>query len=1296
MADLGNATLYLGTDDSKMQKGMADAERSTSRTLGAMRTLAVGAGLAAAGAIAAIGASALNVSNETDKATKKIRAQLRTTEKEAKRLGKVAKDVFKNNFADSIEESGEAVMLLSEQLGDAARGQEQALVEAAFGLRDAFGPEVDKVIAAVSTLVEEFDDLDPTQAMDLVVTGFQRGLDKSGDFLDSIGEYSNLFSDAEFSAAEFFSTMETGQAGGVLGTDKIADAMKEFQIRLIEGSDAVSEALTGVGLNADEIFAGLSDGTLSVKDVWDQLLPAINAIEDPLERNRALVELLGTQAEDLGTDFTEGLDSGKTSLNEMEGAAESLNTQYENVTDSISALWRNVIVEISPLTDLLVSMANTHLPAISKWVTDSLPGVVTAMTNFLEDPAGTLSDMFALPSADTIVADLKELWPNVRTKFSEWMTTANTRIQDFFKSPSTKSTLIKLQFSYLIAKRNFKAWLTSAAQRVTDFFAAPASDPLVKDLKAAWEKAKDDFREWVVDHLIADYIQLPEGATWAEVLKAVWQSAKSAFDGWITSANMAIRDYLGLPDSSTWAEDIKAAWSTAKTTFDSWIASAGMAIRDYIQLPEGATWAEVLKAVWQSAKSAFDGWITSANMAIRDYLGLPDSSTWAEDIKAAWSTAKTTFDSWIASAEMAIRDYIQLPEGATWAEVLKAVWQSAKSAFDGWLTSANEKIRDYFDIPDSATFAQVLQTIWSSVRQTFSAWLTSAGEKISDYIKIPSWSDVVQSLKDLWQGPGGVRQKFESWLDTSKNLISKFWELPAVQDFVSELRGMWDGPGGAKSTFESWLAEPDNRPKITFGYEAPDSESEETRGFFAQLKQTMLAGLNAIFGDVDIIGSLLAPIIAALGTDPALGFQGIIDKISETLRTVESAFNAADEAVDSFFENFNADILDALFSAALSGITAKLNEWSATIVNGFSALWSLISGIWTGGGDDLNTLTTEKFAAIQLSLSGKFQILRLAMQIAWAGIKIIWSNAWAAITTVVTDAWTSITTYLSTASAALYESTRSLWALITGVWQGAWDGLNSIVQTAWATLTTFLTESFAMLGDAFAIAMIWINQGWAAGWETIKATVASAWAEIQSTMENLFGGFGDWVQERVNDVGRGVVAIANSIIDVVNAIVAAINKPIRAWNDLSFGVGRIGRSFTYPTGVSLDGITTATKWFGFPGFDVKTTNLPVLPSLSQIGYGGGGGQPNENIAMLASGGLALGPTMAMIGEREPEAVLRMDQLRDFAGVGEGSAKPDLHLHIENAYGIDNLVDQLNEAWLDGRLRGLQDQLAGVG
>ena len=129
-------------------------------------------------------------------------------------------------------------------------------------------------------------------------------------------------------------------------------------------------------------------------------------------------------------------------------------------------------------------------------------------------------------------------------------------------------------------------------------------------------------------------------------------------------------------------------------------------------------------------------------------------------------------------------------------------------------------------------------------------------------------------------------------------------------------------------------------------------------------------------------------------------------------------------------------------------------------------------------------------------------------------------------------------------------------------------------------------------------------------------------------------------------------------------------------------------------GVTLGGGTflgkeVPSKHIGWSGITLSTPNIALVPSLPQFA-----------IAGAQTGAIFNQPSLAALAEGgEPEVVFPLSRLPEFTRAidgGEGGGEPDLHLHIENAYGIDNLVDQLNEAWLDGRLRGQQDQLAGVG
>ena len=90
-----------------------------------------------------------------------------------------------------------------------------SLIENATILEARFGTDLQSILGATRTLMTEFG-LTGDEAMAVITAGFERGLDTSGDFLDSIGEYSNLFAENGATAEEFFSLLDTGLAGGAL------------------------------------------------------------------------------------------------------------------------------------------------------------------------------------------------------------------------------------------------------------------------------------------------------------------------------------------------------------------------------------------------------------------------------------------------------------------------------------------------------------------------------------------------------------------------------------------------------------------------------------------------------------------------------------------------------------------------------------------------------------------------------------------------------------------------------------------------------------------------------------------------------------------------------------------------------------------------------------------------------------------------------------------------------------------------------------------------------------------------
>ncbi len=371
--NLGQALLALGADASGLNKDLDKAKGTTlgwiddlgrSVVAGVGGVVVAGVGAAVAGATA-VGIAALHTANQAAEATGRLQTQLGLTREEAEALGDVAVRVYGDNFGESIGDAAEAVSDVREQLGDLPLDELQKVTEQALAIRDAFDIEVSESMGAVNALMTEFG-LTSAEAIAFVYNGLAQGLNASDDFLETLGEYSNLFGEAGASAGEFFSLLSTGSLGGVLGTDKVADAFKEFTIRIRDGSDTTREGLEGIGLDADRIFAMLESGQLSMVDVFAEVSRRMRWSQDDMADFRYGTMLVGTQLEDMGLEAFEALSLTTKSTEDATTAAGDLNAQYNNMGDFLEGLKRRAQVALLPVGEVMLDVANRAMPLIEQ------------------------------------------------------------------------------------------------------------------------------------------------------------------------------------------------------------------------------------------------------------------------------------------------------------------------------------------------------------------------------------------------------------------------------------------------------------------------------------------------------------------------------------------------------------------------------------------------------------------------------------------------------------------------------------------------------------------------------------------------------------------------------------------------------------------------------------------------------------------------------------------------------------------------------------------------------------------
>lgn len=298
---LGELVAYLKADDGPLRTGLKGAGDKLRDFGSSMKT---GLKVAGAAAGAAVGAAlSMGIANNLNigEGRAKLQAQLGLSEEDSAAYGEAAGKVYAGNFGDSLDSVNEAMRVVSLNLGDLGDvGEEEftRMTESALTLSGVFGTDVAQSTEAAGKLIKNGLAADATEAFDIIAAGMRDGVDRSGDFLDTINEYSPQFAKLGISGTQMLGILQDGLKGGARDTDTIADAFKEFSLRAIDGSKLTADGFKAVGLNAKDTAAAIAGGGVEANVATQSVLAGLLAIKDPVKQNAAGVALFGTQWED--------------------------------------------------------------------------------------------------------------------------------------------------------------------------------------------------------------------------------------------------------------------------------------------------------------------------------------------------------------------------------------------------------------------------------------------------------------------------------------------------------------------------------------------------------------------------------------------------------------------------------------------------------------------------------------------------------------------------------------------------------------------------------------------------------------------------------------------------------------------------------------------------------------------------------------------------------------------------------------------------------------------------------------
>ncbi|GIO39076.1 hypothetical protein J41TS12_39370 [Paenibacillus antibioticophila] len=367
----------------------------------------------------------------------------------------IAKDIYEVNLGEGFNDIANAlvnVQRTTKQSGDELeRTTKNALI-----LRDTFGYDVNESVRSADMLMRQFG-LTSEQAYNLIAQGSQKGLDRTGELLDSINEFTPQFKTLGFTADEMFDFFATGLDAGAWNLDKVADMVKEFDNRIKDAGDANAQdalaqlfappdidefakalskgskatkeyqelvarsdkstaatlvknlkaggkkgadsmlALASILGDSQKVLDGLSSGSMRGADALNMILGKLAAIEDPIEKQTMGIAIMGTQYEDLGQQVMDSLSTVNSQFDKTTNTMQQIEeVRYSSVTKDIQKLGRELMESVViPIGEELLPV----LQNLTAWATENKDVIKTLA---LGVPAGMLAKNTASMGKDLV------------------------------------------------------------------------------------------------------------------------------------------------------------------------------------------------------------------------------------------------------------------------------------------------------------------------------------------------------------------------------------------------------------------------------------------------------------------------------------------------------------------------------------------------------------------------------------------------------------------------------------------------------------------------------------------------------------------------------------------------------------------------------------------------------------------------------------------------------------------------------------------------------------------------------
>ena len=746
--DMEKAQEDSNKESSKMGGMFDDMSGKAGKLGGALKDVVGKVGPLAAGiaGAASIG-EVISLGQEAASSIGGLNRELGLTGDEAQVMGDEVGEVLRSGVVGSAEEAAEAVGALKSNFKDLSDEDLSELADNFAGFSRTFDIDMTEATQTAGQLLTNGLAGDAEEAADLMTAAMQRMPKAMRDELPELtNEYGTFFSSLGYSGEDMMGMFVNVSDQGKIAMDKLGDSLKEAGIRATDlGDSGAVEALEEIGLGAEDIQNRLLAGGDTAKEAFQEMVGAIESVEDPAERAEAAVALIGTPLEDLNKAELDGflgaLSGGADAMEGFEGSSQELS---DSIANSLQGRIDSLKGTVQDLAGDGFMFAWDTVSNVTGWMSGAWDDLSSTVAD--SEIAGKIKDTFT--DVKDFAGDVVGILFNGDFDGMPFGIEEDSPIVDFLFN--LRDTALDLKDRLGDIWQGIQDGIGTAIEHLQPFIDW-VKDMLGDSFGDLWDSVKN-----IVGALL-DIGKALAGGT-IDLLKGFWEYAKGLWDVLSPFLVPILKVLAGIIGGALLAAIglVVGAFRVITGVVEVFTEVVGW-IAENVLAPLISKFGEVAGAVYGTIGAALswlrDHWRDVVNAIVDGW-----NAFWGF-IGNAWTTAKQNVFDAIVNTLISVRDW--------WNSVvdnLKLAWQ----VFSGVLQSVWATIRD--------AVVNAFINAWNNVRAQF--------EKATNLI-----GNAWQWLRDtLWAGYDWIRanvfDKFKSSLDTVQG-----W----FQSGVDAIGRIWDG-----------------------------------------------------------------------------------------------------------------------------------------------------------------------------------------------------------------------------------------------------------------------------------------------------------------------------------------------------------------------------------------------------------------------------------------------------------------------------------------------------------------------